>query len=144
MEMSSVSAPITKYLMAKAVRQKIPLSGIFELTPLCNMNCRMCYVRMNREEQEKIAPLGTVEQWLEVGKEARDSGMLYLLLTGGEPFLRKDFREIYQGLYDQGIIIEINSNGTLIDEQTVAWLKEVPPQRINITLYGASDVTYER
>ena len=56
MEMSSVSAPITKYLMAKAVRQKIPLSGIFELTPLCNMNCRMCYVRMNREEQEKIAP----------------------------------------------------------------------------------------
>ena len=83
MEMSSVSAPITKYLMAKAVRQKIPLSGIFELTPLCNMNCRMCYVRMNREEQEKIAPLGTVEQWLEVGKEARDSGMLYLLLTGG-------------------------------------------------------------
>lgn len=144
MEMSSVSAPITKYLMAKAVRQKIPLSGIFELTPLCNMNCRMCYVRMNREEQEKIAPLGTVEQWLEVGKEARNSGMLYLLLTGGEPFLRKDFREIYQGLYDQGIIIEINSNGTLIDEQTVAWLKEVPPQRINITLYGASDVTYER
>lgn len=144
MEMSSVSAPITKYLMAKAVRQKIPLSGIFELTPLCNMNCRMCYVRMNREEQEKIAPLGTVEQWLEVGKEARDSGMLYLLLTGGEPFLRKDFREIYQGLYDLGIIIEINSNGTLIDEQTVAWLREVPPQRINITLYGASDVTYGR
>ena len=79
-----------------------------------------------------------------MGKEARDSGMLYLLLTGGEPFLRKDFREIYQGLYDLGIIIEINSNGTLIDEQTVAWLREVPPQRINITLYGASDVTYGR
>lgn len=142
--MSIRSVPITRYLMAKAVKQKIPISGVFELTPLCNMNCRMCYVRLSKEEQEKIGPLRTADQWIKIGKEARDSGMLYLLLTGGEPFLRKDFRQIYQGLHDQGIIMEINSNGTLIDEQTVSWLKEIPPQRINITLYGASDATYER
>lgn len=43
-----------------------------------------------------------------------------------------------------GLLISINSNGTLIDESVVRWLKETPPVRINITLYGASDETYGR
>lgn len=84
-----VEPPITEYLHAKAARQGIPLSGTFELTPLCNMNCRMCYVRMSREQQEAIRPLRTAAQWLELGRQAKEQGLLYLLLTGGEPFLRR-------------------------------------------------------
>ena len=139
-----VEPPITEYLHAKASRLHIPLSGTFELTPVCNMNCKMCYVRMSRAEQEAVHPLRTAKEWLELGKTARDRGMLYLLLTGGEPFLRPDFREILSGLHQMGLLITINSNGTLIDENVVEWLKESPPVRINITLYGASDETYER
>ena len=47
-----VEPAITEYLHTKASRLGIPLNGTFELTPLCNMNCRMCYVRMGREQQE--------------------------------------------------------------------------------------------
>lgn len=75
-----VEPPITEYLHAKAARQGIPLSGTFELTPLCNMNCRMCYVRMSREQQEAIRPLRTAAQWLELGRQAKEQGLLYLLL----------------------------------------------------------------
>ena len=139
-----VEAPMTEYLHAKASRLNIPLSGTFELTPVCNMACRMCYVRMTKAEQEAVHPLRTAEEWLELGKTAKDRGMLYLLLTGGEPFLRPDFREILSGLHRMGLIITINSNGTMIDEKAVEWLKETPPTRINITLYGASDETYGR
>lgn len=135
---------ITEYLHTKAARLGIPLNGTFEVTPLCNMNCRMCYVRMDREQQEAIAPLRTAEEWLELGRTAKERGMTYLLLTGGEPFLRPDFRQIMQGLHRMGFVLSINSNGTMIDEKTVEWLKETPPIRINITLYGASDETYGR
>lgn len=135
---------ITEYLHIKAARLGIPLNGTFEVTPLCNMNCRMCYVRMDREQQESIAPLRTAEEWLELGRTAKERGMTYLLLTGGEPFLRRDFRQIMQGLHRMGFVLSINSNGTMIDEKTVEWLKETPPIRINITLYGASDETYGR
>ena len=135
---------ITEYLHTKAARLGIPLNGTFEVTPLCNMNCRMCYVRMDREQQESIAPLRTAEEWLELGRTAKERGMTYLLLTGGEPFLRPDFRQIMQGLHRMGFVLSINSNGTMIDEKTVEWLKETPPIRINITLYGASDETYGR
>lgn len=139
-----VEASLTNYLYTKASRNGVPLSGTFELTPCCNMACKMCYVRKTKEEQEKIAPLRTAKEWLELGKTARDQGMLYLLLTGGEPFLRPDFREILTGLHKMGLLISINSNGTLIDRETVEWLKETPPVRVNITLYGSSDETYAR
>ncbi len=139
-----VEAPITEYLHRKASHLRIPLSGSFELTPVCNMSCRMCYVRMSRAEQEAIHPLHTAEEWLSLGQAAKDLGMLYLLLTGGEPFIRPDFRQIMEGLHRMGLLVSINTNATLIDRDTVDWLVTVPPARMNITLYGASDETYER
>lgn len=146
--MAMISIPvepqITEYLHEKASLLGVPLSGSFELTPCCNMSCKMCYVRMTKAEQEARAPLRTAQEWMELGRIAKEKGMLYLLLTGGEPFLRQDFREIFQGLHSLGLIISVNSNGTLIDEETVAWLRQTPPSRINITLYGASNETYDR
>lgn len=139
-----VENPVTEYLHRKASIARVPLSGTFELTPVCNMDCKMCYVRMSKEEQEAVRPLRSADEWIALGKEAKDEGMLYLLLTGGEPFLHPEFKEILQSLHKMGLIISINSNGTLIDERVVEWLKETPPTRINITLYGTSDETYAR
>ena len=47
----------------------------------------MCYIKMSKEKQESIARLRTKDEWLELAKDAKDRGMLFLLLTGGEPFL---------------------------------------------------------
>lgn len=82
--------------------------------------------------------------WIRLGEACRDQGMLFLLLTGGEPFLRKDFREIYTALHKMGLLISINSNGTLIDENIVGLLEEFRPARINVTMYGGSNETYAR
>ncbi len=139
-----VEPAITEYLHRKATVARIPLSGTFELTPVCNMSCKMCYVRMSRQQQEEIRPLRSADEWLALAAEAKKAGTLYLLLTGGEPFLHPQFREIMTGLHNMGFLVSINSNATLIDEQTVAWLKTVPPVRINVTLYGASNETYAR
>ncbi|MBQ5711622.1 MAG: radical SAM protein, partial [Oscillospiraceae bacterium] len=59
----------------------VPLSGTFELTPCCNMSCKMCYVRMTKAQQEAQAPLRTAEEWVALGRAAKEKGMLYLLLT---------------------------------------------------------------
>lgn len=144
MNTPAVEPRLTEYLYRKAAAAGVPLSGTFELTPVCNMDCKMCYVRMSQQQQQAIAPLKTGSQWLELAQKAKDAGMLYLLLTGGEPFLHPDFRQILEGLHKMGLLISINSNGTLINEKTVAWLKECPPVRINISLYGTDDKTYGR
>ena len=139
-----VEAPLTEHLYRRATEAGTPLSGTFELSPLCNLNCRMCYVRLSAQEQRAIAPLATVEDWLALAAKAAEQGMLYLLLTGGEPFAYPRFRDLLAGLHKMGLLVSINTNGTLIDAAVVEWLKETPPVRVNVTLYGGCQDTYAR
>lgn len=139
-----VQPQIMKYLFSKATRAKLPLSAAFEISPECNMNCKMCYVKMTTKEMEKVGRKRTVEEWLDIAKQAQELGLLHILLTGGEPFLQKDFKELYLKLKQMGFVVSINSNGTMINEEIVNWLSKSPPDVINITLYGASNDTYKR
>ena len=136
------SSVLVEHLHRRADVRGIPLSGTFELTPMCSMSCKMCYVRMTAEEGRASGKrLRTVEEWLSLARVMKEQGTLLLLLTGGEPLTYPGFRELYRELRKMGFVISINSNATLIDEETVRWFAEDPPQRINITLYGASDKT---
>lgn len=138
-----VESPLTRMLFDKASKAKIPLSGTFELSPVCNFSCRMCYVR--KTQAEVIAnprQIMTLEEWKKLAEEMKQQGMLYLLLTGGEPFLWPNFWELYDYLYKMGFMISINSNGSLIDDTVIQRLQKKPPGRINITLYGTSNDTY--
>lgn len=136
---------VSDYLYAKASQKKIPLGGTFELSPVCNFSCKMCYVRKTHEQIRSSGKrLREWSEWLELARQCRDAGMLYLLLTGGEPFLYPNFRELYIALHKMGFILSINSNGTMIDDAVLSWLKEYAPSRVNITLYGASPETYRR
>lgn len=129
-------------LLEQAKRTLTPANGSIELLPLCNMNCDMCYVRLSKEEMEVRGRLRTTDEWLEIGRQMKDAGVLFLLLTGGEPFLYSDFRRLYLGLREMGMIITINTNGTLIDEELAAFLGEYKPRRVNITLYGTDEEAY--
>lgn len=135
---------LTKYFSAKATKLEIPISGTFELSSCCNLSCKMCYVRKTREEVNASGGEIGADQWIQWGKECRDAGMLYLLLTGGEPFLYKDFKKVYSELIKMGFVISINSNGTMIDREMVEFLRKNAPSRINITIYGGSRDTYGR
>lgn len=127
-----------------AYRDCIPLKGTFELTARCNFNCNMCYVHLNEEQIRKQGRELTNEEWLNIARQAKEAGMLYLTLTGGEVFARPGFKELYLALSDMGFLIQILSNGYLIDEKVMEWLSETPPYAMRFTLYGASNETYEQ
>lgn len=132
-------------LRKKAVENFVPIDGTFELTPRCSMSCKMCYIVMNEQQiRDSGKREKTAKEWLNLAEECCKEGLLYLLLTGGEAMCRKDFREIYDGLSSMGLNIRLNSNGTLYTPDTLDWLVKHPPNRVNITLYGSSNETYER
>lgn len=141
---SYIPSRLSSYLDSKARIKRIPLNGTFELTPCCNMNCKMCYVRLSKEQQEKQGNLHPVSDWINLAKDLKEKGLLYLLITGGEPFLIPDLKDLLKAVNELGIVTSINSNATLIDEKTVDWLKKYPPVKINITIYGSSNETYKR
>lgn len=133
-----------KALVDKATRNHIPINGTFELLPRCNMSCRMCFLRLTQEEMNELGGIHSVEEWLCVAEEMLKSGTLFLLLTGGEIFLYPGFKELYTKLRSMGFIITINTNATLLDEDMADFLAKDKPRRVNITLYGANNKTYEK
>ena len=134
---------IQEMLIEQARQRRMPLTVNVELLPICNLNCKMCYIRTSREQVEKLGGLKSVDEWILLAEQMKKAGVLFLLLTGGEVFLYPEFRKLYIELYKMGFIITINTNATLINEETVDWLKCYPPKCISISLYGASDETYE-
>lgn len=133
---------VRERLFWMSAKKRVPITGAFELTPACNFRCKMCYVRKSPEEIRKSGGLMPLEFWLDVAEQAKEAGTLSPLLTGGETFLYPQIRELYQAMHKMGMEISINSNGSCITEETMEWLRETPPTRVNITLYGGSNETY--
>ena len=123
--------------------KRIPLSGSLEVTFRCNLRCVHCYLGDNRSgvpgEQEL-----TKEEIFGILDQVTEAGTLWFLLTGGEPFIRPDFMDIYRYAAHKGLLVTIFTNGTLLTPQIADELAELPPQLVEITLYGATKETYER
>lgn len=133
---------VKQYVFRKGAAKRIPVSGTFELTSRCNFRCKMCYIQMTPEEQKNVGCELTTQEWLDLAQKAVDNGMIYLLLTGGEPLLRPDFTELYTRLVQMGLVVSVNTNGALITPRIAECFRQFPPERVNVTLYGASACRY--
>lgn len=136
--------PLLNELLNRASERRQPAEGTFELTSRCNLSCKMCYVRtpakcINQREKELSS-----SEWVELAHQCTENGMTFLLLTGGEIFLRKDFFEIYEPMTKMGLIITLFTNGTLVTSSLAERLSAAPPSHMEITLYGATSHTYEK
>ena len=130
-------------LHTKGSQQRIPVNGSLEVTMRCNMRCEHCYLPFVQRAGSRGDEL-TLPEIQRILSEMADAGCLWLLLTGGEPFLRRDFLKIYDYAKHKGLIISIFTNGTLLTEQIADHLAEWRPFAIEISLYGATQTTYER
>ena len=99
---------------------------------------------MSEAEVAKCGKELTADQWIAIAKAARDKGMIFALVTGGEPFVRKDFFQIYNAMKAMGLMISINSNGSMLEGEVLEKLLENPPFRINVSLYGGCNETYQK
>lgn len=142
--MSTTWEQLGRKIIHSSMRKRIPVAGQFELTVRCNLHCKMCYVCNPANDASILKQERTAGEWIKLAEEARDAGMLYLLLTGGEIFMRKDFKVIYEAISKMGFNIELYTNATMITPEIAKWLGSIPPSRVGITLYGASPDTYQK
>lgn len=134
---------IKRYINYKARLSFTPVNGTFELTPLCNLDCKMCYVHLNKEQMNG-AQLIDIEVLKALAKEAIDNGMLEASLTGGECLTYPWFDEFYLFLHSYGIEVSVFTNAVLLDEKRIEFFKAHPPKTVFITLYGQNEDVYER
>ena len=133
---------VTDRIQLQAIRQRRPLSCTMELTYRCNFHCRMCYVRMTDAQAAPYGRLRTVDEWLDMARQMRDAGVLYLTLTGGECTQYPGFVELYGQLSQLGFRISIMSNAGAYTDSVRDVFRRYPPVSVGITLYGGSKETY--
>ena len=133
---------ISKFLEAKSRRNHYPVHGIFELTPNCNFNCKMCYVHLGQDQfnEKDLLP---VSQWKHLADEGRKAGLRTLGITGGECLTYPDFDELYSYLGSCRLSVAVMTNGYLIDQRRRALFKKYKPSIIQISIYGTTEDAYE-
>lgn len=130
-------------MLAPLNKGRYPLSASIELTERCNLNCVHCYINQPANSQNAKAREMSTAQIKNVLDQLAQAGTLFLMMTGGEIFLRPDFEEIYLHAKRLGFILTLFTNGTTITTEVADMLAKVPPRLIEITLDGATAETFE-
>ncbi|MCR5637056.1 MAG: radical SAM protein [Clostridiales bacterium] len=131
-------------LIKNSIAQRVPIGVIFELTPVCNFACRMCYIRMSQSEFDHEGyRLLRFEDWKSYIDGLYELGTYGITLTGGECTIHPDFCEIYKYIYSKGMVIAVMTNGSNITDEIFDMFLQYPPQGIYITLYGSTADTYK-
>jgi MoaA/NifB/PqqE/SkfB family radical SAM enzyme len=97
-----------------------PLNIHWELTNVCNLHCIHCY--QQDDGPRKPLPQSTV--LFAIAHKIVDAGVFELTLTGGEPLLVPQLRDLVHFFNEHGLRPHITSNGMLVDESTAQWLSE--------------------
>ena len=142
MSCSVPSLPMTtlrERMGSRASAERIPLWSYVEIIGTCNFSCQHCYIAPCAE-REDVMSLAQAEHLFDMLSRA---GSLSLLLTGGEVFTHRQFKEIYLAAKRKGFLVYINTNAYLIGERWADFLAEWPPVVVSISLYGMSDARYE-
>jgi radical SAM protein with 4Fe4S-binding SPASM domain len=116
-----------------AFKNRIPITGHFELTGRCNLRCQHCYCLFDRKRDT----LDT-EAVVRIVDDLERAGTLGLVLTGGEIFARADIMDILDYLARRRFVLRLNTNGTLLTEARVEQLaKHSNIYRVHVSLYGS-------
>lgn len=122
----------------------LPLKDLsVELTRQCNFSCKHCFL-INPVSGTTRKPELPYDKWVEIFEQYAAENGLFITLTGGEPLLRNDFKELWVYLKKRGFLITLFTNGSLIDQEMAEFFAKWTPLEVSITLYGASEETYHK
>jgi len=113
----------------------MPSTAQWDVNDDCNLNCKHCRV----SEKNKKEPALSLKESKELLAQLYYCGITRLNLSGGEPFIRKDFFDIleYANKFED---IVVTTNCTLLDEVKCQKLSQFPNTRLSISIDGMEKI----
>lgn len=117
----------------------------WNLTKKCNLRCEHCYIAAGRiskqEARDELSTeecFGVIDQLCEVNSEA------LLILTGGEPLLRKDVFQIAAYAGERGLWVVVGTNGVLVTEELCGRISDAGIKGLSLSLDSLDPLTHDR
>lgn len=129
-------------------KDQIPFAVMIELTYNCNEKCVHCFnpgaarnekeisTRNNREEIN-------IEHYKVLLDDLKQLGVVKIVLTGGDPFVKKDIWKLIEMIYEKDFIIDIYTNGLAILGR-VNRLAQFYPNSVGLSIYSAEDEIHNK
>ncbi len=119
-----------KQFHQKYIDRNHPWTVHWELTYECNLSCIHCYTY--NEDKSKYLALPQIEG---IAKQLKDMGTVFIILSGGEPFIRDDIMDIIE-MMRKDFYLVILTNATRINIKIAKRLKELKVSQIEISLFA--------
>jgi len=117
----------------------------WNLTKKCNLRCEHCYIAAGRiSRDEARGELSTQECFDVVDQICALNPEALLILTGGEPLLRKDVFQIARYAGERGLWVVVGTNGVLITEELCEHLTGAGIKGVSLSLDSLDPATHDR
>lgn len=111
-------------------RPEPPALVSWNVTAACNLRCPHCYLDAGRARDGELSTaeaLALVDEMAALGTEM-------VVLTGGEPLLRRDLHDIARRATDRGLLVVLGTNGVLLDAERARRLADSGVRGAGISL----------
>ncbi len=120
-----------------AARANVPANVVIEVTYRCNLKCIHCYI-VNRNQIEL-----TIEEYRKLLDELSSLGTLVITITGGEPLIRKDIRDLLEMVSEKGFAIRLFTAGFYLDASFAEFLSKLNILEVEMSIYGSEADVHE-
>ena len=114
----------------RALKLGIPLSAHLDITYRCNERCVHCY--LDHDDHGEM----TTAEIFDVLTQLADAGVFFLVLSGGEVLMRRDFFEIVERARQLLFNVKVKTNGVMIREKEATRLRQLGVEQIQISVYS--------
>lgn len=136
----SIYSDVESYFEEKLRNNNVLFSALIELTYKCNLKCIHCYALGESTVKRELSTL----EIYKLLDDLREAGVFKLTLTGGELFVREDIFEILNYTMKLGFLVDIFTNGNLLNEGEIRQLSKLNIRSIQCSLYGANNIVHEK
>lgn len=128
-------------------KDKIPFVVMFELTYNCNEKCVHCFnpgasrndiEKSTRNKREEI----DINHYEKLLNDLKDLGVVKIILTGGDPFVKRDIWKLIELIYERDFALDIYTNGLALLGR-VEKLAKFYPRSVGLSVYSADENVHD-
>jgi radical SAM protein with 4Fe4S-binding SPASM domain len=135
----SASAPAARAAFANPGPLERPMKTTLVITERCNLNCRLCYGNCNEPKGRPELP---ITAWQQIVEGLAQSGVFWLYIEGGEPFLKDGFVDLLAANTPR-MFTMVRTHGTLVTWALARRLKDIDVAIVLVDLWGATAQTHD-